>query len=134
MRQPSPGFHLRSMTEMKLGQLLVMLKTKQAAVHQLLRRREGIAVERSADPSDEAQSALDRELSIRALDRESSLLSDIRFALRRIDDGTYGVCQSCDEEISEKRLTAMPWAKYCIQCQEEMDRTPDRDVELLAAS
>ncbi len=117
-----------------MGQLVVMLKTKQAAVHQLLRRREGIAVERSADPSDEAQSALDRELNIRALDRESSLLSEIRFALQRIEDGSYGVCQSCDEDISEKRLTAMPWAKYCIRCQEEMDRASDREVELPVAS
>ncbi len=117
-----------------MGQLLVMLKSRESALHQFLRRREGIAVERSADPSDEAQSALDRELTIRALDRESNLLSDIRFALRRMEDGAYGICQSCEEEISEKRLTAMPWAKYCIKCQEEMDGAPDREEELPLAS
>ena len=109
-----------------------MLKAKQAALEQLLRRRDGIAVQRAADPSDEAQYALDRELTIRVLDRESSMLAAIRSALQRMDHGTYGVCQSCDCEISEKRLAAMPWVLYCIECQETIDHTPDGE-ELFAA-
>lgn len=126
--------HLRGMTEEKLGELLAVLKGKQSALQEILRRREGIAVERSADPSDEAQLAHDRDLAIRSLDRESGLQSDIRSALRRMDDGTYGVCQACDADISEKRLTAMPWAKYCIECQEYIDRVSvrnDREEELV---
>jgi DnaK suppressor protein len=122
------------MTDSKVGQLRVMLKAKQFALEQFLRRREGIAVERIADPSDEAQYNLDRELTIRALDRESGLLSSVKFALKRMDDGTYGVCQSCDGEISEKRLAAMPWALHCIECQESIDRANGWEEELLAAS
>jgi DnaK suppressor protein len=122
------------MTETKMGQLLGILKAKQLALEDVVGRREGIAVERSADPSDEAQHAIERELTTRALDFESGLLCDIRLALQRIDNSTYGVCQSCDGDISEKRLTALPWAKYCIKCQENIDRAPERQDEVFAAS
>ena len=120
------------MTDSRVGQLLAILKTKQETLEQLLLRRDGIAVERSADPSDDAQLAIDRDLKIRVLDRDSWLLSAVRFALKRIDDGTYGVCESCDGEISEKRLIAMPWALYCIKCQERIDEEREGE-ELFAA-
>jgi DnaK suppressor protein len=118
----------------KLEQLRTVLKTKESALQQVLRRRDGIAVERSADPSDEAQLALDRELSIHALDHDSCMLHDVRLALRRMSEGCYGICDACDGEISEKRLAAMPWAKYCIACQDAIDRARDRDEELPVAS
>src|SRR5262249_39906969 len=111
------------MTDTKKGELLLLLKAKESALHDLLRNRDGITVERSPDPSDEAQFALDRELTIRTLDRDSALLADIRFALQRVDDGSYGLCDCCDNYISEKRLIAIPWAKYCIACQESIDHT-----------
>ena len=118
----------------KLEQLRAVLETKESALQQVLRKRDGIAVERSADPSDEAQFALERALSIHTLDHDSGLLHEIRLALRRMREGSYGICDSCDAEISEKRLSAMPWAKYCIACQEDIDRGQDRDEELLVAS
>ena len=57
------------------------------------------------------------------LDRESSLLRSVRAALRRIDDGSFGVCLHCEEDISVKRLAAVPWTAFCIQCQEIADRS-----------
>jgi DnaK suppressor protein len=48
------------------------------------------------------------------------LLREVEDALRRIDAGSYGVCMECDEAISTKRLDALPWAKYCVTCQEEI--------------
>ena len=48
------------------------------------------------------------------------LLREIQEALGRIDDGSYGLCLECDEEISKKRLEAIPWARHCITCQEEL--------------
>jgi DnaK suppressor protein len=48
----------------------------------------------------------------------SSELSLIENALQRIKDGTYGICSHCEQPISRQRLRAVPWAKYCIQCQE----------------
>lgn len=117
MAQAASRPHHRGMTEKKLRELRLSLQANQSALQTLLRKREGIAVERSADPSDEAQSAFCRELTIRSVDRKVSLLAEIRFALRRIEDGTYGACQACDAEIGEKRLAAVPWAEYCIHCQ-----------------
>jgi DnaK suppressor protein len=46
------------------------------------------------------------------------LLREVSGALRRIDNGTYGVCAECEEPISSKRLDAVPWARYCVTCQE----------------
>jgi DnaK suppressor protein len=48
------------------------------------------------------------------------LLREISSALHRIDDGTYGTCPECDEPISAKRLDALPWARFCVKCQEEI--------------
>ena len=62
------------------------------------------------------------ELAIRNLDRESSLLRQVKLALSRIQDSTFGTCLHCEEEINLKRLNAVPWAPYCITCQEVADR------------
>ncbi len=48
------------------------------------------------------------------------LLREIADALERIEHGTYGVCLECDEPISAKRLEAVPWARYCVSCQENI--------------
>ena len=75
------------------------------------------------------QHAAERELAIRNLDRESNLLRNVRSALRRIEDGSFGICLHCEEEISPKRLNAVPWAPFCIQCQEQADRNQDEGNE-----
>jgi len=63
------------------------------------------------------------ELAIRNLDRESNMLRNVRGALSRIADGSYGTCLHCEEEISPKRLERLwPWTAYCIKCQEAADR------------
>ena len=48
------------------------------------------------------------------------LLREIHEALDRVEDGSFGTCSECDEEISTKRLNAIPWARHCIGCQEEL--------------
>ena len=48
------------------------------------------------------------------------LLREIAAALVRIDQDTYGICAECEEPISTKRLDAVPWARYCVTCQEEI--------------
>jgi DnaK suppressor protein len=71
------------------------------------------------------QHASERELAIRNLDRESNLLRSVRLALRRMADGSFGSCLHCEEEISPKRVAALPWAANCIQCQELADRNKE---------
>jgi DnaK suppressor protein len=99
-----------------------MLEAKQAELSAALRNREDIAIEKTPDALDEVQLAGERELAIRNLDRDSSLLRNIRGALARLADGSYGVCLHCEENIKLKRLDAVPWAKFCITCQEAADR------------
>jgi DnaK suppressor protein len=94
-----------------------------------LRRRDEIAIEKSADAIDEVQRAAERELAIRNLDRESNLLREVRAALRRIDEGSFGICAHCDDPISPKRLAAVPWASLCIRCQEAKDRYQQEEAE-----
>ncbi|HLJ14086.1 MAG TPA: TraR/DksA family transcriptional regulator [Bryobacteraceae bacterium] len=97
------------------------LEAKQAELGRGLRKRDEIAIEKAADALDEVQFATERELAIRNLDRESGLLRAVRAALARMNEGTYGVCIHCEEEIKPKRLEAVPWAAYCVSCQQILD-------------
>ncbi len=110
------------MTKTELNKFRNTLETKQSELEHFVSNREGIAIEKSPDALDEVQHAAERELAIRNLDRESNLLRNVRGALRRIQDGSFGVCLHCEEDISPKRLAAVPWTAYCIQCQELSDR------------
>jgi DnaK suppressor protein len=84
--------------------------------------RDEIRIENAAEEFDRLQQQLNREVAIRNLDRTSKLLKSVQAALARIHDETYGVCLRCDEEIPDRRLKAVPWAGYCIACQEKIDR------------
>jgi DnaK suppressor protein len=111
------------MTKSELNKYRKVLETQQAELVPLVQNRDGIAIEKSPDALDEVQHATERELAIRTLDRESNLLKNTRAALRRIDVGSFGVCLHCEEDISSKRLAAVPWTAFCIECQEMADRS-----------
>src|SRR5436190_1447917 len=110
------------MTKPELNKHRQILETKQAEIAEALRNRDAITIEKSPDDLDEVQNAGERELAIRSLDRESNLLRNIRGAIQRMHDGTFGTCLHCEEDISPKRLLALPWAAFCIRCQENADR------------
>ena len=99
-----------------------VLERKQAELVQVLRKRDGIAIEKSADEMDEIQYAAERDLAIRNVDRESTLLREVKAAMRRIQDGSFGTCNDCEAAISPKRLAAVPWALRCIHCQDAADQ------------
>ncbi|MGB7760158.1 MAG: TraR/DksA family transcriptional regulator [Bryobacteraceae bacterium] len=106
----------------EIGGVKETLERKQAELAWVLRARDGIAIEKSADQMDEIQYASERELAIRNVDRDSALLRQVKAALRRIHDGGFGICIDCEYAISPKRLAAVPWATRCIQCQEVAER------------
>ena len=87
----------------------------------MLRNRH--AIEKCPDALDEVQYATERELAIRGPDRDSNLLRNVRAALGRIEEGSFGVCLHCQEDISPKRLAAVPFTAFCIVCQEIADRS-----------
>lgn len=77
------------------------------------------------DPTDRASVESDRNFLLRIRDRERKLIMKIREALDRIENGAYGICEECGEEISEERLKARPVTTLCIDCktsQEEDER------------
>jgi DnaK suppressor protein len=119
------------MTKSDMNRIRKILEARQSELAKVLRNREGIAIEKSPDALDEVQHASERELAIRNLDRESHLLRNVRGALGRMADGSYGICLHCEEEISPKRLNAVPWAAYCIRCQEIADRSMEEGTESL---
>jgi DnaK suppressor protein len=130
---------IKKMNQTELNKYKAMLEAKKVDLSAGLRNREDIAIEKTPDAIDEVQLAGERELAIRNLDRESNLLRNVKGALGRVADGSYGVCLHCDEDIKTKRLDAVPWTKYCITCQEASDRhefeseSGDRVDELMAA-
>ena len=82
--------------------------------------------ENMPDPADRATLESDRNFTLRIRDRERKLIGKIKEALERIEDGTYGICESCEEYISEKRLKARPVTTLCIEC-----KTKQEDEERL---
>jgi DnaK suppressor protein len=119
------------MTKIEVSKFKKILETKQEELERIVRNRDAITIEKSADALDEVQHASERELAIRNLDRESNLLRNVRAALRRIEDGSFGTCLHCEEEISPKRVAAVPWAPFCIQCQEQADKALEEGTESL---
>jgi DnaK suppressor protein len=125
------------MTKSELEKFKTALEKKREETSASLRNREDIVIEKTPDAIDEVQLAGERELAIRNLDRESNLLRNVKGALARIADGSYGTCMHCEEDISLKRLNAVPWAGFCIRCQEAVDRNeiePTESLEQLLAN
>jgi DnaK suppressor protein len=77
---------------------------------------------RRADPIDQAVEESSRTFSLRIRDRENLLMHKIRQSLQDIEEGTYGICQSCGEPISAARMRARPVARHCIDCKSAMER------------
>ena len=98
-----------------------ILEAKRAELSEGTANRDEIRIENAAEDFDRIQQRMNREVAIRNLDRESRLLKSVEEALNRIETGAFGVCLGCEEEISEKRLRAVPWASHCLSCQEKLD-------------
>ncbi len=113
------------MTKQELNRFRMILTARMRELERLIAYRDGIAIERSPDELDQMQRASELALAVSNLDREFKQLRNVRAALRRIQEGSFGTCQECDQDIHAKRLTAVPWAAYCIRCQEILDRNPE---------
>ncbi len=74
------------------------------------------------DPVDLAVRNYSKNVMLAVSENESKQLTLIDEALVRIEDGEYGTCQNCEKEINPKRLAAIPWARYCLDCQELLEK------------
>ncbi|MBN2123121.1 MAG: RNA polymerase-binding protein DksA [Deltaproteobacteria bacterium] len=77
--------------------------------------------DRYSDPIDQASMEMDLDFSLHIKDRETKLIAKIKEALERIDDGTFGICESCGAKISEERLKARPVTTLCIECKKRQE-------------
>lgn len=75
-----------------------------------------------AEDGDLANTVINQQVMFSMRNREMTKLRAIEEALERIEDGTYGLCEDCDEPINEKRLSVQPWTSLCIEHAEERER------------
>lgn len=111
--------------------LKAQLLERQAGLAQAYRRtqeanRRSGAEDGPLDLADTATELYTQEFNYSLSEGERDQLLQVTQALQRLEDGDYGECQECGEEISEQRLNALPWAAYCISCQEKRERLAAR--------
>lgn len=78
--------------------------------------------DQTVDLADKAANSYTKEFLFGLTNTDRTILNLIDAALKRINTDDYGVCANCQEEMQQKRLEAVPWAKHCITCQEKMEQ------------
>jgi len=76
---------------------------------------------RQGDMADQAAGNNEVHIQLKLKQTDAKILQAIEGALRRIEEGSYGICRDCGEPIAEARLTAIPWTRSCISCKEKQN-------------
>ena len=97
------------------------LNNKLAELLRISGGREDLEIQALADPADQVRQSADRDLTVASLNQQARSIREIRSALDRIEEGTYGECERCEEPIPPKRLEALPWARLCVKCQSAVE-------------
>jgi len=103
----------------------MLLKMREELVREIARRSRETAVSGVSDIGDILDSVSEertRELDMILTDREKQKLKQIDDALDRIEESTYGLCEECGVKIPRARLKVVPFAKYCVECKEAIER------------
>ncbi len=98
------------------------LRAKMAELLAQRRDQNALKIAETADPLDQIQAAMERDVLVGLLNRDAQLREDVRRAFDLLAEGGYGVCEDCEESIAPLRLRAIPWARCCVSCQEIRDR------------
>jgi len=116
----------KPLTKKELSKFKDLLLEKRRAV--LDRARKTLTEDMTLDPSDLpdemdlASSEYFQSFEFRLRGRDKSLLAKLDLALKKIEEGTFGTCESCEEPIGKKRLEARPETSLCIRCKEDQER------------
>ena len=116
----------KALTKKELQKFREILEDKRRGV--LDRARKTLTEDMTLDPSDLpdemdlASAEYSQSFEFRMRGRDKSLLSKLDLAIKKIDDGTFGTCESCEEPIGKKRLEARPETSLCIRCKEDQER------------
>jgi DnaK suppressor protein len=104
----------------------ILLKMKEETLHEIrksLKSGSDITTgEPSGDIYDQASSERDRELGLLLGDRDREKLRNIDEALLKVEEGEYGICEECEEEIPVGRLKVVPFARYCVKCKADIEK------------
>lgn len=114
---------IKGLTKAQIGKLKKQLEEKEQETRASLessRAGKSLIGEPTQNLEDLPVQAHEEWLFLNRNSIDVSLLREVQDALGRIEEGSYGECMDCDEQISTKRLEAIPWARYCIACQEEL--------------
>ncbi len=113
---------VEKMDEMKA----ILLKMKEETLQEISKTLKSGSDIQGGEPSgdiyDQASSERDRELGLLLGDREREKLRNIDEALLKIEEGEYGICEECEEEIPLGRLKVMPFARYCVKCKADIEK------------
>ena len=107
---------LKEFKELLQGRLDELIGEAHSTVSELIEGEDNFP-----DPTDRATAESDRNFLLRIRDRERKLIFKIREAMQRIDDGSFGECDNCGDDIGVKRLLARPVTTLCIDCKTEME-------------
>jgi RNA polymerase-binding transcription factor DksA len=99
-----------------------VILASEAAVRDKVSAREGEAAVDFNHPADAMHGDGDYERDLQLLRRQRAELTLVEQALHRMDEGTYGSCEECGGKMSQKRLEAVPYARYCVACQERTEK------------
>src|SRR3954465_15741743 len=99
-----------------------LIKERELLIQKLQGNDLSVDDSETPDPVDLAVRNYSKNVMLAVSENESRQLALIDEALLRIDDEEYGPCQNCEKPINPKRLAAIPWARYCIECQELVER------------
>lgn len=114
------------MDKKKLKSYRDLLVERRAALLGVVGRNEDYGreadTEATQDPADKASNSYTKELLFSQSTNDRQILTEIEAAIERLDDEEYGDCTNCGEPITPKRLEAIPWARYCIKCQDLFER------------
>ncbi len=114
------------MDKKKLDAFKKRLEDRQHELRQNVSRNEqdgrAADMDTAQDIADRASSSYTKEFLFHQSSNERQTLQMVEAALNRIREGTFGECISCGNEINSKRLEAVPWTRYCIECQEKLEK------------
>lgn len=107
----------------------MLLKEKEQLIQEILKNQEQVVAEHEiGDEIDSSVEEQERKLSMLLQDREREKLEQIEEAIHRIENDNYGECEECGEPIAKKRLMVVPFARLCINCQQEEERLQEENV------
>jgi DnaK suppressor protein len=117
-KKPEPAIR-----KSELGSIRKMLVEKREALMSTMKKNQDMdAMQDIGDEADQAGQSIEKELLFELSDNERTTLDQIEGALRKMDKGTYGLCESCQKPIPKMRIKALPFARYCIVCQNSAER------------